>query len=1414
MKRLFLLLTCAMAVLCVSAQDKEIAISKADASSAQGGEEASNAIDGNYGTLWHSPHSGTTFPIDFTITLNEPTHVDYVRYVPRQGNSNGNWNEVEIFYCPTTTGEDFISVKSYDLKGSSAPSNLFLGDKGVECGQIKITIKSGANGFAAAAELEVYAIDYSKEEMYAQYFEDDLFSQLKPSVTSSEGIEDATLKALVDNLLNNAEGYKKFRVGEYEPYLTTSTLQRILQVKSQYNNYENPTGIYLKGGESCWVAVSGIDYNYPVGLTIKNWVQDENSSSYSLHNGLNYITAPRFTEGNVFVHYYTDDFEKAPNVKVHFINASVQGYWDQATMTNEDWLEMLKGRSSDDNTILITRSEHAQLAFPVSAWLTHCPTNIDSTMTLYQQVQWAERDILGLEKYGRQVKNRQLYYATTYGFMAAGGEGAYCNVNSLGGIMKPDAKNFDFWGVGHEWGHNNQVSPGFHWSGCGETTNNIYASWAQYHFTGNRDSEGNPTSLRLEDEWSGIDEYSSMRGGRMQTYFEEALRKGVAWQLQDGPDYHGATPDTKVVKGEDANGNSMGDVTTTSRNYDHFVKLVPFWQLNLWGTLAKKCPDIITMVLESIRTTPNYGSTYNTNGKQQVNWMKLACDSAKIDLLPFFEKAGMLRPINAYIEDYGAGWNIITEKMISDLKAYVKEKGYPAFTEEINYINAYNHHIYRDCLKLGVPEKLGTGCSLKGNKVTVQHKDIKNAVAFETYNFTGELLRITMYGLGSDDTHSYTQVLFPKNNDVTLTSAYIMAVGYDGTRTKIYEVEGGVESLLKNAFVELLEKAKISITKTDDTGTKVGYLIPEHITEYSSLVTRLDESYENTDEEEARLKYKEWYLELRDATNDLMSNKSAQVDISHNSFYSISLVNTNRLLGDIVSGLATDTNNEDTTPYSMQWKFVKAKEEGTFYIQQRVTGNYLSEIASSGRVRAKSKNKADAIAFTLVTDVPGEHYIQRADDATKRLYNNSTNQACAGSQNGDNAKWTIQLEDDMLALPETSSEEQLIIYHLLRTSNNDYTYQSTGRGANGRLSTGMFEDHYDQYYWFYFYQGSQEGKYTIYNYNVDEKKRYPVTSDANGNLYANKTVDVVPEYTIALNKEGNAIVLSGEGGNWAIKEDAATRKEFIVLNPEDSITWKMQRVRTISLTNEPLESITISSKEEKIVEGKTITLTVETAPVFATNHSVTWSSDNTEVATVDAEGTVTAIAKGTATITATANDGSGVSATCKVTVEDGLLKSITISKKSAELFVGDDITLTVTTAPDYATDHSVTWSSDNTEVAIVDTDGKVTAIAEGTATITATANDGSGVSASCKVTVKKKDAGISTEEANLLSVQSQEGVITINGLNKGTVVSVYNTVGGLVATTIAKGNTISINTGMTDRVVIVKVGEHNVKVAL
>ena len=163
--------------------------------------------------------------------------------------------------------------------------------------------------------------------------------------------------------------------------------------------------------------------------------------------------------------------------------------------------------------------------------------------------------------------------------------------------------------------------------------------------------------------------------------------------------------------------------------------------------------------------------------------------------------------------------------------------------------------------------------------------------------------------------------------------------------------------------------------------------------------------------------------------------------------------------------------------------------------------------------------------------------------------------------------------------------------------------------------------------------------------------------------------------------------------------------------------------------------VSLNTDSLTLVEGGTATLAATITPSNATNQNVTWSSDNESVATVDQNGRVTAVAQGGATITAAVD---GKSAECYVTVNAAApvpVTSVSLDKTSLGLTEGDTETLTATVEPSDATNKNVTWSSDDTSVATVDASGLVTAVARGTAVITATAADGSGASASCTVTV-------------------------------------------------------------------------------
>ena len=223
--------------------------------------------------------------------------------------------------------------------------------------------------------------------------------------------------------------------------------------------------------------------------------------------------------------------------------------------------------------------------------------------------------------------------------------------------------------------------------------------------------------------------------------------------------------------------------------------------------------------------------------------------------------------------------------------------------------------------------------------------------------------------------------------------------------------------------------------------------------------------------------------------------------------------------------------------------------------------------------------------------------------------------------------------------------------------------------------------------------------------------------------------------------------------------------------------WKDFEIKII--IENPVTSITLNAEQLTMEYGTKEQLTATVAPDDADDPGLIWTSDNEEVATVDENGLVTAVSVGEANITATAVDGSGVTATCKVTVTPKLVTSVILDE--SELTIEKNFTeqLTATVAPDDADNLSLTWTSDNEEVATVDENGLVTAVGEGTATITATANDGSGVAASCVVTVTFID-GIADIETSKVTVLAANGRITVSGKEKDETVSVYDTGGRLL----------------------------------
>ena len=177
-----------------------------------------------------------------------------------------------------------------------------------------------------------------------------------------------------------------------------------------------------------------------------------------------------------------------------------------------------------------------------------------------------------------------------------------------------------------------------------------------------------------------------------------------------------------------------------------------------------------------------------------------------------------------------------------------------------------------------------------------------------------------------------------------------------------------------------------------------------------------------------------------------------------------------------------------------------------------------------------------------------------------------------------------------------------------------------------------------------------------------------------------------------------------------------------------------------------VSSVAVSPDRIEITEGESTKLTAKISPAEAADRTVTWSSSDKVVASVDGSGNVQGLKAGSANITATAE---GKSGKCTVTVKEKTVSVADVSLDRTELTLteGYSETLAATVKPDNATNKKVTWKSDKADIASVDGNGKVTALKAGVATVTVTTEDG-GKTAACKVNVKSRYVSVAGVEVN------------------------------------------------------------------
>ncbi len=244
---------------------------------------------------------------------------------------------------------------------------------------------------------------------------------------------------------------------------------------------------------------------------------------------------------------------------------------------------------------------------------------------------------------------------------------------------------------------------------------------------------------------------------------------------------------------------------------------------------------------------------------------------------------------------------------------------------------------------------------------------------------------------------------------------------------------------------------------------------------------------------------------------------------------------------------------------------------------------------------------------------------------------------------------------------------------------------------------------------------------------------------------------------------------------------------------------------TVSDNSVKVESVTLDKSDAGIIIGETLKLSANVLPSDATNKNIKWSSSNSKVASVSADGTVTGISEGETKIYATSVSNASCYGVCNITVakQKIAVSGIEISGNifgGYEVNIGKTLTLSPVIKPSDATNKDVRWTSSDSNVATV-INGKVTGVSEGSVTITATTVDG-GYTTSVIVKVTKPTVyvtgiALNTEQMTVKVKETKKltaAVTPLDATDKGVIFKSNN---NAIANVSADGTVTGVSPGTT-----------------
>ena len=605
------------------------------ASEFQPGEGIELSFDGNMETMYHSRwYAGTVFPVTLDYMFADTvSQIDYAVYYPRTSGTNGHFIEVEVWYA--ANGEPMAKYKDYNFGGSSLPSTVVFEPAIVRPETIRFVVKSGTGdsqgSFAACAEMEFYRNNPNSFD-YTTVFTDATCSELKPGITGEDinAIGSEFYRKLASDIFLGFYD-AEFRVQEYKAYQTPDVM-RAINKSARYGQSDGPTGIYA-GANTELVLLVETDSDVMPSLFVHNIASVAGGSSHALRKGVNKIKVT--SGGLMYIRYYTQTGTEPP-VKINIVNGTVNGCYDKARHTPDDWPRLL---AKATYPLFQMKGDYVLMCFDTSVLRSAAATNGPELLDMYDELVYLEMDFQGMVKYNKMFNTRLCFfvdpnpsaawmYATDY--YTGYHKNSQADILNVAKLRDPNSTSgAASWGPAHEVGHVNQTRPGLRWTGTVEVTNNILS---QYITIG----------------W-GVQ--SRLYAGGNNNCYNRGIREIV----------------NDAAK------------ATYMQHSDVFLRLVPFWQLKLYLMDALGQEDFYKDLYEKVRVNPDpqaqYGSSQNV--MCQLEFVRLACEVSGYDLTGFFTDWKFLTPVSVTVEDYGTSLFTITENAVNAIKAQIEAMNLP-----------------------------------------------------------------------------------------------------------------------------------------------------------------------------------------------------------------------------------------------------------------------------------------------------------------------------------------------------------------------------------------------------------------------------------------------------------------------------------------------------------------------------------------------------------------------------------------------------------------------------------------------------------------------------------------------------------------------------------------------------------------